>query len=270
VFGNTALRNITGYDDGDLSRFGSVAELIYLDRKAADAADALASGAEPQAAHLFAKDGRRVDVEVSRRTIRADAGEREVWIVRDVTAQHRAESSLRDQALHDVLTGLPNRALLEDRLRVAIVAAQRRNACVSVMLLDLDRFKQVNDVFGHKAGDAVLVEIAKRLRIALRSTDTVARLGGDEFVVVLPDTSLAGADLAAASMLTSVGAPISFESKYVEVGVSIGITMHPGHGDDAETLLRRADLAMYAAKKAGGGSTIFTPWLESASPATRT
>jgi diguanylate cyclase (GGDEF)-like protein/PAS domain S-box-containing protein len=267
VFWNGALQKMTGYDVAGLQRFTSLAELVMPDSvKPEQAFDEELEAAAAFDGHLYTREGRRLDVEVSRRPVRTVDAIRQVWILRDVTAHHRTESSLREQALHDSLTGLPNRALLEDRLRVALLKSHRQSNALSLLLLDLDGFKRVNDVFGHRAGDAVLVEVGKRLLAALRATDTVARLGGDEFVVVLPDTSLAGAELAAQSILNAIRAPVAFEEKHLEVGCSIGITMFPGHGDDAETLLQRADLAMYAAKREGGGAAVFNSTMSVVEP----
>jgi diguanylate cyclase (GGDEF)-like protein len=200
-----------------------------------------------------AHDGRSIDVDVIRRAARSDDRDRRVWILRDATVRERVEAELRDRALHDPLTGLPNRALLEDRLKSAIAVAQRQFTALSVLLLDLDGFKRINDEWGHHAGDLVLVEIASRLRDALRESDTAARLGGDEFVLVLPATPLVGALETARALVQLIAQPIEIDGHARTVGASIGIAVSPDQGRDAESMLAAADRAMYEAKHAGGG-----------------
>ncbi|HVB26513.1 MAG TPA: EAL domain-containing protein, partial [Mycobacteriales bacterium] len=173
--------------------------------------------------------------------------------VRDVTDRHRAEDELLRLALHDPLTGLANRALLADRATLAL--SRRGRGAVALFLLDLDRFKMVNDTLGHHAGDELLLGVAQRLALAARPSDTVARVGGDEFVVLCED--LADAEQAAeiaARLLTAVRDPISLlaGSERVEVRTSIGIAACPrGESTAVGELLRRADLALYRAKQAG-------------------
>jgi diguanylate cyclase (GGDEF)-like protein len=154
---------------------------------------------------------------------------------------------LERQALHDPLTGLANRALLEDRLSQVVAQSRRRGVPCAVLVCDLDAFKEVNDRHGHDAGDAVLVEVAERLQASLRASDSVARLGGDEFVVILPDTDRAGADLVARK-LSATTRGLRVRGKRIPVGVSVGVSMYPEDGDDAETLLQGADDSMYGAK----------------------
>jgi diguanylate cyclase (GGDEF)-like protein len=155
------------------------------------------------------------------------------------------------------LTGLPNRTLLEDRLNQALHAASRQSTSLSLLLLDLDGFKEVNDSLGHAGGDVLLSEIGPRLRHILRESDTVARLGGDEFVVLLPSVNLADASIVAEKILATLEQPFVVEGRALYVGGSIGIVAYPEHGRDAETLLRRADSAMYAAKRDRGTYTTY-------------
>ncbi|MDP9194469.1 MAG: EAL domain-containing protein [Acidobacteriota bacterium] len=181
-----------------------------------------------------------------------DGGQLSHWVAffRDVTAARHQVTSLRHQAMHDALTGLPNRALLFDVLEKAIDAARIGGSQLALMLMDLDRFKEVNDTFGHHFGDALLKQVAFRLQNQMRGEDIVARLGGDEFAVVLPafadNTTTAGA---ARRILNTLEQQFVIEGQVLEVGASIGIALYPEHGTDARTLLRRADVAMYTAKQ---------------------
>ena len=169
---------------------------------------------------------------------------------------------LQYQVLHDVLTGLPNRPLFLDRMRVALARLQRVEETVAVMFLDLDRFKPVNDTFGHEAGDVVLTETARRLSEAVRSGDTVARFGGDEFLVLCEDVGdlesvidLADRIRHPVSERIPLPDPSADLSVSVSVGLSIGLVLVDRPGIDAETLVSRADSAMYRAKRNGGGRT---------------
>ena len=159
---------------------------------------------------------------------------------------------LEFMAFHDPLTDLPNRNLFYDRLNHALRLARRRDESVCLLLLDLDRFKLINDCHGHAAGDFVLREIGTRLRIQLREADTVARLGGDEFAVILQTgATLEGAEITALKIIRAVELPMMVEGQRVDVGVSIGIAAFPEHGTDADELLHSADAAMYRAKRDG-------------------
>ncbi|RMG29586.1 MAG: EAL domain-containing protein [Gammaproteobacteria bacterium] len=158
------------------------------------------------------------------------------------------QEALRYQSLHDALTGLPNRTLLTDRLQQTLYHAQRENEEFCLLILDLDRFKEINDTLGHQAGDDVLREIAHRLALLLRRSDTVARLGGDEFAILLPSTGSREAEEIAAKIAEAVEQPIRWHEQLLYVGTSIGIAAYPAHGHDVDTLLKRADVAMYVAK----------------------
>jgi diguanylate cyclase (GGDEF)-like protein/PAS domain S-box-containing protein len=178
--------------------------------------------------------------------------ERVLGVSQDVTERKRQEDEVRYLAYHDTLTGLPNRRLLDDRLRQAVFAAQRRNARVAVIAIDLDHFKTVNDSLGHKAGDAVLREVAGRLMGCVRKADTLARQGGDEFVIVIPDLAIeADCSIVAEKILRTLGSEIVVEGRAFSIGASIGISLFPGDAGDGETLLRNADVAMYRAKELG-------------------
>ena len=172
-----------------------------------------------------------------------------------------SEERFHHQALHDPLTNLPNRVLLHDRLGQAIAFARREPHAqpVALLVLDLDRFKEVNDTLGHHAGDRLLQEVGLRLRGALRESDTVARLGGDEFAAVLPGADAASAVIAAAKLQAALEVPLFLEGRELSMAASIGVAAYPTHGADADTLLRRADLAMYTAKRAQSGVATYEP-----------
>ena len=175
----------------------------------------------------------------------------------DVTDRKKAEHELQRLALHDQLTGLPNRSLLLDRLDQAIRTARRLQTPLALMVMDLDHFKEVNDSLGHEAGDLLLRETATRLVSVIRETDTVARIGGDEFAVVLAGTDQHGAVTVAQKMVASLQRPFQIEGGALEVSASIGIALWPRHGEDVQTLLRRADMAMYAAKRSTAGYGVY-------------
>ncbi len=155
-------------------------------------------------------------------------------------------------ALHDELTGLPNRRLLMDRLSLAIAHARRNKRTMAVMYLDLDGFKQINDTLGHDAGDALLSLVAARLVAAVRQEDTVARLGGDEFVIALWELNHADAvSKLVSKVIQAVSQLYIIQGRNVSMTVSIGVAIYPSHGEDVETLLKSADLALHEAKRTG-------------------
>lgn len=171
----------------------------------------------------------------------------------------QARDAAHYQALHDGLTGLPNRVLLGDRLEQAVLAADRDSVGLALLVLDLDRFKDVNDTLGHHTGDELLQQVAARLCGLVRASDTVARLGGDEFAIVLPtagDTLIA--TRLARTIVQALDQPFTVDGRHVSVGASIGVAIYPEHGQDPKTLLRRADVAMYIAKRAGGGHAVYS------------
>ena len=181
-----------------------------------------------------------------------------VGVSRDITGQKRREEGHPLLAYHDSLTALPNRRLLQDRLNQALYSARRRNGKVGVMLIDLDHFKQVNDSGGHRAGDAVLREVAQRLGSCARKADTVARHGGDEFVIVVSDVQTqADCQVVAEKVLRVLAQAFEAEGRSFRLGASIGIALFPSGGADGDALLRNADGAMYDAKQLGGNQYRF-------------
>ncbi|MHA6832534.1 putative bifunctional diguanylate cyclase/phosphodiesterase [Ralstonia pseudosolanacearum] len=230
-------------------------------------AEVLAEG-QPQLNQIFGMrclDGRTVWVSTNWTPLYAEAGEPMtaapaarhaqpyavlVSLV-DITQIREAQQRIRHLATHDTLTGLLNRCALEDRLEHALALARRNRSRVSVMFLDLDRFKNVNDTLGHQFGDQLLREVAARLQACAREADTVARLGGDEFVVMLESLDGVGTRRVAERILAAIGAPFHIDGQELFLGVSIGIAVAPHDGDDPHTLLRKADAAMYLAKERG-------------------
>jgi diguanylate cyclase (GGDEF)-like protein/PAS domain S-box-containing protein len=190
-----------------------------------------------------------------------------VLVIRDITERKGLEEELRHRALHDELTGLPNRTLLKEHLDQLLALRHRRKDGLTLLLIDLDRFKEINDTFGHEAGDTLLSVIAERLRRSLRESDLVARLGGDEFAVVLPGCGATDALEVAATLRGALCADVDVRNQAVCVTASIGVAISPLHGRDAGTLLRHADVALYLAKDNPHGTALYDASLDPNSPA---
>ncbi len=214
--------------------------------------------------YQLAIDGRNRDFEARL----ASCGEHEaIVVVRDITERKAQAAILEYHALHDSLTNLPNRLLLRERINEAIYVGKAKGTPLALMLMDLDRFKEINDTLGHHYGDLLLQQVGARLREVVWAPDVVARLGGDEFAVLLP--SLAAPEhirLVAQKLLYSLSRPFILEELTLDVGASIGIALFPDHGEDADTLLRRADVAMYIAKHTGAGFVLYSPDQDHHSP----
>jgi diguanylate cyclase (GGDEF)-like protein len=180
--------------------------------------------------------------------------------------RHQAEVN-EHQALHDSLTDLPNRTLFHDRVHQALTSARREHVPVAVMIMDLDRFKEVNDTLGHASGDELLKQVGLRLSESLRESDTVARLGGDEFGVLLPKVVDAEAAVAVARKLrTTLEEPFTIHGLALQMEASVGIALYPDHGGDVQSLLQRADVAMYVAKEHPAGCEVYTRERDDYSP----
>ncbi|WP_434155232.1 putative bifunctional diguanylate cyclase/phosphodiesterase [Pseudomonas sp. JZ134] len=169
----------------------------------------------------------------------------------DVTEHQELLQALQWRASHDVLTGLPNRALLHERLGMAISSARRHHRLLALGMLDLDGFKIINDTYGHAIGDRLLVEVANRLHETLREEDTLARMGGDEFVLILNDIQLQTLPISLRRLLETLSQPYEIDGQSLEIAGSIGVTIYPNDNEDPDTLLRHADQAMYQAKQDG-------------------
>jgi len=206
-------------------------------------------------------DGTLIPAEVLTRTFRSEdhaAGETKVLAVRDIRERKEAEERIRHMAHHDALTGLPNRRMFIDRLTQVLARSKRDGTTVAVLCLDLDRFKHVNDLGGHTAGDELLRQVAQRLGESIRTEDTAARLGGDEFAVIQvgvahPD----GPGVMAERLVKAISKPFDLGGQQTMIGTSIGIALHPGDGEEGEDLVRAADTALYRAKEAGRGTFRF-------------
>ena len=286
---NRKMTELFGYEDGVFD--GLQASALYPDfdswRAAAiDAWNDFQDGRVHMSEHhLVRGDGTRFWARISGRPFdKADPNGRSVWLVEDVTEQREAADALRrardelelrvqertaelqaevaerrqaearvhHMAYHDALTGLPNRALLAERLVRALLAARRDGRRLALRFIDLDRFKTINDTLGHLTGDYLLKEVAGRLCRVVRASDTVARLGGDEFVVLVPGVHTA-AECAQVGdkIIAALADPVRFEGRDLHISPSIGICLYPDDGADVESLMRKADAAMYQAKAAG-------------------
>ncbi len=176
-------------------------------------------------------------------------------VIRHVTRQ---ADLLEHQALHDELTGLANRLLFQDRLKKSILGGQRQASSFSIILIDLDQFKVVNDSLGHNVGDLLLQEIARRLKNNVRKMDTVARLGGDEFVIILDSIGNEQVIKFAEKLVKVIAEPFLLARNEIEIGISMGISSYPEHGHDCITLVNRADMAMYEAKRKNIPYTLYS------------
>jgi diguanylate cyclase len=216
-------------------------------------ADPIGDATEPVEVELVTGSGGRRPVELLRRPMAERNGVDTVFAIRDISERKAAEGWIEHLAYHDPLTGLANRALFTDRLAQAIVLAERSHHGIALICLDLDRFKSVNDLLGHPGGDRVLVEAGARVRRVVRDMDTAARLGGDEFAVVQQLASQREAAFLAERMLAELSQPYEIDGRQVTIGTSIGIALFPADGQDATTLMKNADLALYRAKSDGRG-----------------
>ncbi len=204
------------------------------------------------------RSGEVIPIELAASAVSFNGDTLYILTIRDITLRKQTEETIRNLAYHDPLTGLPNRLLFHDRLTQAIERARRHRQQLAVMILDLDRFKLINDSLGLASGDQVLRLVAERLLTTLRKSDTVARLSGDDFLLLLP--GVAGADSAAKvarKLLEAFADPIRIDQQELHIGASLGITLYPHDGDDAETLIRNADTALYRAKEHARGSYQF-------------
>ncbi len=203
------------------------------------------------------KDGSLFPMELAISEMLMDDKRHFIGIMRDITERKEHIAQLEYQALHDSLTGLPNRTLLVDRIEQAIRTANRERKQLALVIMDLDHFKEINDSLGHENGDRVLQDVAHRMKRVLRSSDTIARLGGDEFAVLLPAADVEHASQLSTKLLFVLEQPFEIDGHTFLMGASIGIALFPDHGGDVGTLMRRADVAMYVAKRSRRGFAVY-------------
>jgi diguanylate cyclase (GGDEF)-like protein/PAS domain S-box-containing protein len=258
-FMNGAVEGVTGYAPEEYYMdplLGS--KLAHPEDRALLLAveDVLGQTKQPQTRQIrfIHRDGHTVHVETKFTPILDGEGDVMacVGVSRDITERRQVEQRLAYLATHDVLTGLPNRTLFNDRLTVALAHAERNRQKLAVMLLDLDHFKNVNDTLRHSVGDQLLQVVAERLTRLLRKSDTVARMGGDEFLLLFPEVSEAeDSDKIASKVMKAFRAPFVFGDHELHITTSVGVAIYPCDAEDADTLLRNADIAMYRAKARG-------------------
>ena len=221
---------------------------------------------KPRVVSALRKDGTVFPIELNVTELRLGGNRSFTGVMRDITERRLAEEHIRHLAHHDALTALPNRALFHDRLQQGMALARRERHELALLYIDLDRFKAVNDSFGHDAGDELLKAVAARMRSLLRAADTVARVGGDEFAVIVTKMkSREGAATLAQKLIDAMSAP--FEPKLeargraceVRIGASIGIAVFPTDTEDADGLLKAADTAMYQAKRERNAFRFYQP-----------
>jgi diguanylate cyclase (GGDEF)-like protein/PAS domain S-box-containing protein len=203
---------------------------------------------------LYRKDRSVIWVSINARSVRNGTGAILYYegTIENITERKEAEETIRRLAYHDALTELPNRPLFNDRLALAMSNADRKKEKVAVMLLDLDKFKDINDTLGHNVGDLLLQSVSHRLMELLRKSDTVARMGGDEFLIMIPEIEkIDYADSVAMKILENFCEPFMLDGHNIRITTSVGVAIYPRDGKDVETLVKMADIAMYEAKKMG-------------------
>lgn len=257
IFANKAFSDLSEYAIDELTG-ASLTAIDFLPRSQVEAAITAACADGKTYSSEFStrsKSGRQVMLLLDASPIIVRNRTLVSLILHDISQRRQAEEALQHSILHDPLTGLPNRQLFSDRLKMALAQARRTGGCVGVIYLDLDNFKDICETFGHKAGDLLLNQVAERVQGLLREGDTVARQGGDEFMILLSWVSNpAGAAQVAERLVASFKDPFVVNNEDVHTSASIGISMYPADGQNGDELLKRADIAMYQAKSDGRNS----------------
>ena len=240
----------------------SLTDLVRLDDERSLDELLAAAGRGPFEGRGHHRGGREFPVEIVIDAIASAEDASHVAVIRDITERAAHRDELRHRASHDPLTGLPNRALLYESVARALDGADRAQGSAALLLIDLDRFKEINDALGHAVGDRLLRAVAERFEAVLGPRDLLARLGGDEFAVLLREATVERAEPTARALRDSLGVPFAVEGFSLEVDASLGIAVYPEHGADADTLLQRADMAMYVAKEQHAGVAVYGPGLD--------
>jgi diguanylate cyclase (GGDEF)-like protein/PAS domain S-box-containing protein len=262
---NRALAEMHGYESPEemMAAVANVGRDLYVDptrmleQLQALASEGIVRGAEVE---IYRKDHSRTWVRVNVRGVGDGDGTITMveGTVEDITEHKAAQERVKFLAYYDALTELPHRALLQDRLENALAGARLRGEKIALLFLDLDRFKDVNDSYGHSFGDCVLKEVAQRLKESTQEHNTVARVGGDEFLILLSSVQeAADAAIVAEQVMEAMGASFVIQGQPVRVGCSVGVSVFPAHGEDGDTLIRNADAAMYSAKVNGRSNVRF-------------
>jgi diguanylate cyclase (GGDEF)-like protein/PAS domain S-box-containing protein len=255
LYGNKKAEEIVGYRKEELKGKNFLKLKILGPKDVVRASKLLAinrimKATGPDEFVLNRKDNTKVTVEINTAVISVDGTKVVLGMVHDITERKEAEKKIRKMAYHDALTGLPNRVLFVDRLKLAMAHAQRHKQKLAVMLLDLDHFKDINDTHGHDVGDQLLRAVGNRLTELLRSSDTVSRMGGDEFFLLFPElTSAKDATTIARKIMETFREPFALDGYKLSITTSIGIALYPDDGEQVDILLINADIAMYHAKQ---------------------
>ncbi|CAG7857373.1 hypothetical protein MCAMS1_02170 [biofilm metagenome] len=262
VWANKAMELMFGYGPGEIN--GLPSRILYQDDESYEALGAAAYPVLEEGSifrtqiELRRKDGEQIWVDMSGVKL-LNTEDESLWMMLDISALKIYQQKIERIAYHDILTGLPNRLLITDRLHQALALAKRTHQSLAVCYLDLDGFKPINDTHGHDAGDKLLIEIAKRLEATLRVSDTVGRLGGDEFVLLLIGLETVDAyRFVLNRVIDEINKPVNVGADFkARLGASIGVTVFPTDPNDSDLLLRHADQAMYQAKKSGRNRICF-------------
>jgi diguanylate cyclase (GGDEF)-like protein len=247
--------------DYTMPQFRGIDALLLLQEKGLDIPFIMVSGTIGEDIAVAAMKAGAHDYIMKNNTARlVPAIERELKEAEVRRHYRRMQERVQYLAYYDPLTDLPNRALFTDRLEQAVLLGHREKHCFALMLMDLDRFKSINDTLGHHAGDRALQQVAARLKTCLRESDTVARMGGDEFAILLPTASHKdGAVVVARKILAAIAESFQIEDRHFQIGISLGIALFPEHGAESDFLMRAADAAMYEAKNPRNDFRVYNP-----------